>query len=188
MRGPGTEPLGARMKTNLSVLTRLPVNLGSLGLGGTIGTAVGLGAYFVIPTLSDHISVQVASGLGGALGGATGAATARVLSPIVRKGSHYLLMLELDIQVRCGWLTPARAAQFRTELQKQYFGTHSRTAELAYPGLTPPRVKAAAPRGQYCAWMPPKLASVLGTNPRGGRGELVERAGCRFTESGETHD
>jgi hypothetical protein len=119
--------LGARMKTNLSTLTRLPANLGSLGLGGTIGTAAGLGAYFFVPTLSDHMSVQVASGLGGALGGATGAATYKVLSPIVRKGSHYVLMLELEVQVRCGWLTPARAAHFRRQLQKRYFG-HGATA------------------------------------------------------------
>ena len=122
MRGPGTEPLGARMKTNLSVLTKLPANLGSLGLGSTIGTAAGLVAYFFVPTLSDHLSVQAASALGGALGGATGAAAAKVLAPVLRKGSHYLLLLELDVQVRFGWLTPARAAQFRTRLQKQYFG------------------------------------------------------------------
>src|SRR3712207_1805286 len=123
MPGPGTEPLGARMKTNLSVLTRLPANLGSLGLGSTIGTAAGLVAYFSIPTLSDHLSAHAASGLGAALGGATGAATVKVLAPVGRKGSHYLLMLELDVQVRCGWLTPARAAQFRMQLQKQYFGS-----------------------------------------------------------------
>ena len=129
MRGPGTEPLGARMKTNLSVLTSsvwtlmVPLaNLGSLGLGSTIGTAAGLVAYFFVPTLSDHLSVQAASALGGALGGATGAAAAKVLAPVLRKGSHYLLLLELDVQVRFGWLTPARAAQFRTRLQKQYFG------------------------------------------------------------------
>lgn len=114
--------MGARMKTNLSTLTRLPANFGSLGLGGTIGTAAGLGAYFLVPTLSDHMSVQVATGLGGALGGATGAAAYKLLSPIARKGSHYLLLLELEVQVRCGWLTQARAAQFRRQLQKRYFG------------------------------------------------------------------
>jgi hypothetical protein len=113
------------MKTNLSVLTRLPANLGSLGLGSTIGTAAGLIAYFSIPTLSDHISAHAASGLGGALGGATGAAAARMLSPILRKGSHYLLMLEIDAQVRFGWLTPAGATHFRRQLQKRYFGSRT---------------------------------------------------------------
>ena len=122
-RSGDSHPLGARMKTNLSVLTKLPANLGSLGLGSTIGTAAGLVAYFSVPTLSNHLSAEAASGLGGALGGATGAAAATVLTPILRKGSHYLLMLELDAQVRFGWLTPARATYFRRQLQEQYFGS-----------------------------------------------------------------
>lgn len=113
------------MKTNLTTLTKLPANFGSLGVGSTIGTAAGLGAYFFVPAVSAHMSIQVASGLGGALGGATGAAAYKVLSPLVRKGSHYVLMLELDVQVRCGWLTPARAAQFRKQLQKRYFTSNA---------------------------------------------------------------
>ena len=164
MSDPGLEPLGARMKTNRSVLTRLPANLGSLGLGSTLGTAAGLGAYLLVPTVSEHLSVQVASGLGGALGGAGGAAAARVLSPLLRKGSHYLLMLELDVQVRCGWLTADRAAQFRTQLQKQYFGARSRALDTACPMLAASHVRTPAPRGHSIDSMPSKLASVLQAN------------------------
>jgi hypothetical protein len=92
--------------------------LRSVGTGGALGGAAGIGAYCFAPSLrAAGLTLQVAAGLGAAIGTALHRAT----TPLLPCLSHYRQMIEIQAEVRLGLMPKDLAEQVRTELQLRYF-------------------------------------------------------------------
>ena len=90
----------------------------SVGTGGALGGAVGIGAFCLAPSLrAAGVTLQVAAGVGAALGTALHRAT----TPLLPCLSHYRQMIEIQAEVRLGLMPKDLAEQLRTELQLRYF-------------------------------------------------------------------
>src|SRR2546423_290980 len=97
---------------------RLLKTLRSLGTGGALGAAAGIGAYSLAPSLrATGLSLQVAAGIGAAVG----TALHRAITPLLPCLNHYRQMAEIQTEVWLGLMPKELADQLRTELQLRYF-------------------------------------------------------------------
>ena len=92
--------------------------LRSLGTGGLLGSAAGIGAYVLLPSVrAAGLSLQVAAGVGAAVG----TAVHRAITPVLPCLNHYRQMAEIQAEVWLGLMSKDLAEQLRTELQLRYF-------------------------------------------------------------------
>jgi hypothetical protein len=92
--------------------------LRSLGTGGLLGGAAGIGAYVLLPSVhATGLPLQVAAGVGAAVG----TALHRAFTPVLPCLNHYRQMAEIQTEVWLGLMPKDLAEQLRTELQLRYF-------------------------------------------------------------------
>jgi hypothetical protein len=97
---------------------RILTTLRSLGTGGLLGGAAGIGAYALLPSVrATGLTVQVAAGAGAAVG----TALHRAITPLLPCLNHYRQMVEIQAEVWLGLMPKELADQLRTELQLRYF-------------------------------------------------------------------
>lgn len=97
---------------------RILKTLRSLGTGGALGGAAGIGAYILVPSVSaTGLSLQVTAGVGAAVG----TALHRAITPLLPCLNHYRQMSEIQVEVWLGLMSKDLAEQLRTELQLRYF-------------------------------------------------------------------
>ncbi len=99
-------------------LAKLPANLRVMGIGGTLGTTVSLWVYFTVPSVAASVPIQVFS----TLGASSGAALFKAMCPVTRKISHYVMIWELRLHVRNGWLSEDQARSLMQKRLDAYFG------------------------------------------------------------------
>jgi hypothetical protein len=92
--------------------------LRSLGTGGALGGAAGIGAYTLVPSLrATGLSLQMTAGIGAAIG----TALHRAITPVLPCLTHYRQMIEIQAELWLGLMPKELADQLRTELQLRYF-------------------------------------------------------------------
>lgn len=92
--------------------------LRSLGTGGLLGGAAGIGAYIFSPTVrATGLSIHLSAGMGAAVG----AALHRTIAPLLPCLQHYRQMAEIQLELRFGLMSKDLADHLRTELQLRYF-------------------------------------------------------------------
>jgi hypothetical protein len=92
--------------------------LRSVGTGGLLGGAAGIGAYVLLPSIpATGLSLQMAAGAGAAVG----TAVHRAITPLLPCLNHYRQMAEIQAEVWLGLMPKELAEQLRTELQLRYF-------------------------------------------------------------------
>jgi hypothetical protein len=97
---------------------RILKTLRSLGTGGALGGAVGIGAYILAPSLrATGLSLEVTAGIGAAVG----TALHRTITPLLPCLTHYRQMVEIQAELWLGLMPKELADQLRTELQLRYF-------------------------------------------------------------------
>jgi hypothetical protein len=97
---------------------RILKTLRSLGTGGLLGGAAGVGAYVLVPSVrATGLSLQVAAGVGAAVG----TALHRAITPLLPCLNHYRQMAEIQAELWLGLMSKELAEQLRTELQLRYF-------------------------------------------------------------------
>jgi hypothetical protein len=97
---------------------RILKTLRSVGTGGALGCAAGIGVYALTPSVrASGVTLQFAAGLGAAVG----TALHRAISPLLPCLNHYRQMVEIQTEVWLGLMPKELAEQLRTELQLRYF-------------------------------------------------------------------
>jgi hypothetical protein len=97
---------------------RILKTLRSLGTGGALGGAAGIGAYILMPSVrATGLSLQVTAGVGAAVG----TALHRAITPLLPCLNHYRQMAEIQTELWLGLMPKELAEQLRTELQVRYF-------------------------------------------------------------------
>jgi hypothetical protein len=97
----------------------VPAALKALGVGGVLGSTLGIAAFHVFPHIREAgLTVQDA----GVVGAALTTLLTRIIQAIGPTIAHYLIMVQIDLAVRIGWLQSKRAMKYRQELQDRFFG------------------------------------------------------------------
>lgn len=118
---------------------RISPALKSLGVGGTLGSSVGVMAFYALPELRAHgVTIQLAATVGAASMTALHRASL-VAAPTIR---YYCLMLMLVFDVHMGWMTVRAAREIRSQLQQEHYLGRSRQGDVGLAGNAPWRERA----------------------------------------------